>query len=76
MILIDQHSEIKKKKFHQVFHQGCLEKISANPQITSDLRTLAEEILDGKLQNLQNSPQLNVFSVWPCTLHTTLFSIT
>ena len=55
IIFIDQHSK-KKIFFHQVFQQGCLQKISANLQITPDLRTFTEEILNGKLQNFQNFP--------------------
>ena len=54
-IFIDQNFA-KKKKFHQTFHQRCLQKFSANPHILPDLPTFAEEILNGKLQNSQNFP--------------------
>ena len=42
IIFIHQHSA-GNKSFHQVFHQGCLQKISTNWQITPDLSTFTEE---------------------------------
>lgn len=53
IIFIGRHSA-KKKNFHQVFHQRCLQKISKNLQITPDLCAFTKEILDGKIQNIQN----------------------
>ena len=67
---VKMNTSQKNKFFHQAFYQWCLQKTSTNPQITLDLHTLTEETLDRKLQNLQNFLQWNVFSVWPCTLHT------
>ena len=53
VIFIDQHSS-KTRFFYQVFHKGCLQNISTNPQITLDLRAFTEDRLNRKPQNLQN----------------------
>ena len=51
---IVQHFAQKNNISHEVYHQGCLQNISTNTQITSDSHTFTKAILDGKLQNLQN----------------------
>lgn len=67
----------RKKKFHQVFLQKFNQKISSKSQVTPDLCTFTEVILFGRLQNLQNFPWWNVFSVWPYIrlFSTRLFSL-
>ena len=55
-IILLTNTPKKNKFFHQVFHQGCIQKVSTNSQIAPDLRTFSEEMLDGRLQSLQSSP--------------------
>ena len=46
----------EKKKFHQVFLQKFIQKISSKSRVTPDLCKFTEVILFGRLQNLQNFP--------------------
>ena len=55
IIFIDQHST-KNNILKKVFHQDCLQNMSAIPPITPDLCTFTEELLREKVQNPQNFP--------------------
>ena len=46
----------KNNFLNQIFYQECLQKMSTNLPITSDLCILTEELHDGKLKNLQKFP--------------------
>ena len=50
--------------------------MSTNPPETPDLCKFTKETFDETLQTLQNFPEQDVFSIWPCMLYIVFFSVT